>query len=212
MIDYDPVDKFNDNSASPNEDTESALVPTDQFRSVMSHVPSAVSVVTCALDGQPYGATVSAFASLSMVPPMMLVALNQHSGLLHIILQARRFRISVLSAYQQEIATWFGSERSPDKFIGPRWKYDDGLPLIFDAQAWITCVLDEVLHAGDQVILLGYVKDAAAQPRPPLVRYARTFGTYSPWDRGQVCDNAGLPRPRCPAEQDVTESRDLENG
>ena len=184
MIDYAPVDKFNDNSASLNEDTESPLVPIDQFRSVMSQVASAVSVVTCALDGQPYGATVSAFASLSMEPPMMLVALNRHSGLLHIILQARRFRINVLSADQQEIATWFASNRSPDRFIGPRWRYDDGLPLILDAQAWITCALGEVLHGGDHVILLGYVKDAAAQPRPPLVRYARTFGTYSPWDRG----------------------------
>lgn len=219
MIDYAPVDKFNDNSTSPSEDNtphpldglagaerdaaESPLVATDQFRSVMTQVASAVSVVTCVLGGQPHGATISAFGSLSMEPPMMLVALNRHSGLLHIILQARRFRINVLSADQQEIATWFASEGSPDRFIGLRWKDDDGLPLIFDAQAWITCALGEVLHGGDHVILLGYVKDAAAQPRPPLVRYARTFGTYSPWDRGQVCDNTGLPRPRHPGEQDA---------
>src|SRR5271168_1783870 len=212
VIDYAPVGKCYDNSASPNEETESPLVPIDQFRSVMTQVASAVSVVTCALDGAPHGATVSAFASLSMEPPMMLVALNRHSGLLRIILQARRFRINVLSADQQEIATWFASERSPDRFIGPRWRYDDGLPLIFDAQARITCALGEVLHGGDHVILLGYVKDAAAQPRPPLVRYARTFGTYSPWDPGHVCDNTGLPRPRRPAEQDVTDGLDLQSG
>ena len=45
-----------------------------------------------------------------MEPPMMLVALNRHSGLLRIILQARLFRINVLSADQQEIATWFASK------------------------------------------------------------------------------------------------------
>ena len=144
------MDKFNDNSTRPSEDNtphpldgpagaeretaESPLVATDQFRSVMTQVPSAVSVVTCARDGAPHGATVSAFASLSIDPPMMLVALNRHSGLLRITLQARRFRINVLSADQQEIATWFASERSPDRFIGPRWRYDDGLPLIFDAE------------------------------------------------------------------------------
>jgi flavin reductase (DIM6/NTAB) family NADH-FMN oxidoreductase RutF len=191
VIECVPAEKFNDNSANPNEDTEFPLVPIDQFRSVMTQVASAVSVVTCALGGQPHGATVSAFASLSMEPPMMMMALNRHSELLHIILQARRFRINVLSADQQEIATWFASERSPDRFIGPRWRYDDGLPLVFDAQAWITCALGEVLHGGDHAILLGYVKEAAAQPRPPLVRYARAYGTYSPWDRGQVCDNTG---------------------
>jgi hypothetical protein len=151
VIDYASVDKFNDNSTSPSEDNtphpldglagverdaaESPLVATDQFRSVMTQVASAVSVVTCALGGQPHGATISAFASLSMEPPTMLVALNRHSGLLHIILQARRFRINVLSADQQEIATWFASKGSPDRFIGLRWKDDDGLPLLFDAQA-----------------------------------------------------------------------------
>jgi flavin reductase (DIM6/NTAB) family NADH-FMN oxidoreductase RutF len=192
------VDKSNDNSTSPSEgntphpvdgpagaarDTaESSVVATDQFRSVMTQVASAVSVVTSSLAGQPHGATVSAFASLSMEPPMMLVALNRRSGLLHIILQARRFRINVLSADQQEIATWFASKGSPDRFIGLWWKDDDGLPFLFDAQAWITCALGEVLQGGDHVILLGHVNDAAAQPRPPLVHYARTYGTYSPGD------------------------------
>ena len=152
----------------------------DEFRFVVTHLARGVSVVTCALDGRPYGATVSAFESLSMDPPMMLVALNQHSGLLHIILQASRFRINVLSAGQQEIADRFASKLSPDRFIGRGWKYDNGLPLLFDAQAWITCGLGEVLDGGDHVILLGHVKDAAAQPRPPLVHCARTYGTYSP--------------------------------
>ncbi len=152
----------------------------------MAQVPSAVSVVTCALDGQPYGATVSAFESLSIDPPMMLVALNRHSRLLHIIFRACRFRINVLSAGQQEIADRFASKLSPDRFIGRGWKYDDGLPLLFDAQAWITCALGEVLKGGDHAILLGYVKDAAAQPKPPLVHYARTYGTYSPCDDGQL--------------------------
>jgi flavin reductase (DIM6/NTAB) family NADH-FMN oxidoreductase RutF len=156
----------------------------DEFRSVVTHLARGVSVVTCALDGQPYGATVSAFESLSMNPPMMLVALNRHSGLLHIILQTRRFRINVLSAGQQEIAARFASKLSPDRFIGRGWKYDGGLPLLFDAQAWVTCALDEALDGGDHVILLGYVKDAAAQPRPPLVHCARTYGTYSPCKRG----------------------------
>jgi len=224
VIDYAPVDKFNDNSTSPSENTtphtldgpagaerDTADSPTDQFRSAMTHVASAVSVVTCAIGGQPHGATVTAFASLSMKPPMMLVALNRHSGLLRIILQARRFRINVLSADQQETATWFARKGSPDRFTGPKWKDDDGLPLLFDAQAWITCALGEVLQGGDHVILLGNVKDAAAQPRPPLVRYARTFGTYSPWNGGQVFDNTGLPRPRRRGEQDVTDDRDLQS-
>ena len=56
----------------------------------------------------------------------------------------------------------------------------------------------EVLQGGDHVILLGHVNDAAAQSRPPLVHYARTYGAYSPGGCGQASDNTGLSRPRRP--------------
>ena len=142
---------------------------------------------------------------------MMLVALNRHSGLLRIILQARRFRINVLSADQQEIATWFASERSPNRFIGPRWKYDDGLPLFLMRRhgspvPWVRCSKEATTSSC-----------SATSRTQPLNRnrllsaYARTFGTYSPWNRGQVSDNTGLPRPRRPAKQDVTDDRELQS-
>jgi flavin reductase (DIM6/NTAB) family NADH-FMN oxidoreductase RutF len=187
VIDSPVVGESNDNPPRPVDELVAAehnaaqypLVAMDQFRSVISQLARAVSVVTCALDGQPYGATVSAFESLSIDPPMMLVSLNRHSTLLHTIVQARRFRVNVLSAGQQEIAERFASNLSPERFIGRGWKYDDGLPLLFDAQAWITCALGEVLEGGDHGILLGYVKDAAAQSRAPLLHCARTYGSYS---------------------------------
>ncbi len=50
---------------------------TTAFRDVMAGVCTPVTVVT-ALDGdRPHGTTVSAFASLSMAPPMVLVALDR---------------------------------------------------------------------------------------------------------------------------------------
>jgi flavin reductase (DIM6/NTAB) family NADH-FMN oxidoreductase RutF len=115
-----------------------------------------------------------------MDPPLMLVSLNLRSRLLQVISQAGRFRINVLSAGQQEIAARFASKPTPDRFIGRGWKYDDGLPLLFDAQAWITCVLARVIDGGDHAILLGYPTHAAGQSKPPLVHYAGTYGTYSP--------------------------------
>ena len=151
----------------------------DQFHSVMSRLARPVSVVTCALDGQPYGATVSAFGSQSMDPPLMLVSLSRRSSLLHIIVQTGRFRINVLCAGQQEVAARFASKLSPDRFIGRGWTYEGGLPLLFDAQAWITCVLTQVTEAGDHVIVLGCPTHATGQSKPPLVHYAGTYGTYS---------------------------------
>jgi flavin reductase (DIM6/NTAB) family NADH-FMN oxidoreductase RutF len=184
------VNKPNNNSPHPLDGragaAEHSLVAIDQFRSVMTRLARPVSIVTCAFDGNPYGATVSAFGSQSMDPPLMLVSLNQRSRLLQAISQACRFRINVLSAGQEEVAARFASKLTPDRFIGRGWNYDDGLPLLFDAQAWITCVLAQVIHGGDHAILLGYPTDAAGQSKPPLVHYAGTYGTYSPGDRERL--------------------------
>jgi flavin reductase (DIM6/NTAB) family NADH-FMN oxidoreductase RutF len=183
VIDNDPLDGRAGAAEHP-------LVATDEFRSVMTRLARPVSVVTCAFDGQPYGATVSAFGSQSMDPPLMLVSLNQRSRLFHVISQARRFRINILAAGQQEVAARFASKLRPDRFIGRGWKYDDGLPLLIDAQAWITCVLAQVTDGGDHAILLGYPTHAAGQSKPPLVHCAGTYGTYAPGGRERVLGNS----------------------
>ena len=53
-----------------------------RFREVMAGVPTPVSVITSMGDGLPHGTTVSAFASLSMTPPMVLVSLDRDEQLL----------------------------------------------------------------------------------------------------------------------------------
>ncbi len=55
------------------------------FRDAMATVCTPVAVVT-AMDGErPHGTTVSAFASLSVDPPMVLVALDARSDLLTLV-------------------------------------------------------------------------------------------------------------------------------
>ncbi|WP_318280395.1 flavin reductase family protein [Streptomyces griseoloalbus] len=70
-------------------------------------VASRVAVVT-ALDGsRPHGTTVSAFASLSLAPPMALVSLDERSRLLAIIRRSGRFGLNVLGAHQADPASLF---------------------------------------------------------------------------------------------------------
>src|SRR5271168_860950 len=115
VIDYAPVDKFNDNSTSPSENTtphpldgpagaerDAAESPTDQFRSAMTRVASAVSVVTCALGGQPHGATVPAFASPQLITtPRAVKRLANSYGLLAAV---RRLTDRTESADEQRTA------------------------------------------------------------------------------------------------------------
>lgn len=75
----------------------------DRFRKVMASVVTPVSVVTAMSggegDGLPHRTTVSAFASLSMNPPMVLVSLDRASDLLALVRQTGRFGVNVLGAH-----------------------------------------------------------------------------------------------------------------
>ena len=63
-----------------------------RFIDTMAGAASSVSVVTTIDAGVPYGTTVSAFCSLSLTPPMILVSLDNNSRLLRHIPQQRTVR------------------------------------------------------------------------------------------------------------------------
>src|SRR5258707_14903499 len=77
---------------------DSALM--DRFRDVMSTVCSQVTVITAAGPDRPHGTTVSAFTSLSLDPPMVLVSLDKTSELLSFIRGTGRFAVNVMGREQ----------------------------------------------------------------------------------------------------------------
>ena len=80
------------------------------FRDTLARVPTPVTVVTSHIDRKPHGTTVSAFSSLSLEPPMILVSLDQNSDLLKIIQESGRFGVNVLASGQQSLATTLRQE------------------------------------------------------------------------------------------------------
>ncbi|MFF4219428.1 MULTISPECIES: flavin reductase family protein [Streptomyces] len=148
------------------------------FRDLMAGVCAPVTVVTATENEAPHGATVSAFASLSLRPPMVSVALDRGSGLLARILATGRFGVNVLGAEQEPLALRFAG-RSAGRFAGVRWQYDHGLPRLPDAPGWLVCELASAVEGGDHLLLLGVVVHARTATAAPLVYGHRTFGTHS---------------------------------
>jgi flavin reductase (DIM6/NTAB) family NADH-FMN oxidoreductase RutF len=153
------------------------MVGEQAFRDLMAAVCSQVTVVTAAEDG-PFGTTVSAFASLSLRPPMITVALDRGSRLLEPVLRTRRFGVNILGHWQEETARLF-AQRSADRFATVGWHYDHGLPRLSDAPAWLACDLAQPVPGGDHMLLLGTVCHVAARTAPPLVYGHRAYGTHS---------------------------------
>ena len=149
------------------------------FREVMASVCTPVSVVTAMSEGLPHGTTVSAFASLSMNPPMVLVSLDRGSEVLGLVRESGRFGLNVLSSDQSQLALNFARKGGVGKFAGVRWALEDGVPRIPGAGGFLACEVAELVDGGDHVVVLGRVRVAETTSVPPLTYHARSFGTHA---------------------------------
>jgi flavin reductase (DIM6/NTAB) family NADH-FMN oxidoreductase RutF len=149
------------------------------FREALAAVAAPVAVVT-SFDGErPHGTTVSAFCSLSLEPPLVLVSLDRGSDLLRLVRHSRRYGINVLAHDQEEIATRF-ARKGADKFAEVPWTLDTDLPRLDGTSSWIACRLHDLVDGGDHVIAVGFVEHAEASPSHPLLYRQRAFGTINP--------------------------------
>ena len=94
-----------------------APVAPDTFRAVMGHFVTGMHVVT-ALDGdQPQGITVNALTSVSLEPPLVVVALDRRRFITPTVHASGRYAVSVLSEDQQALSDCFRPRRGD---AGPR--------------------------------------------------------------------------------------------
>lgn len=152
-------------------------VLTKSFRTAMGNVAAAVSVVTMLEDGRPYGTTVSAFSSLSMDPPMLLVSLDNTSTLLSRLHIESSIGVNVLAAHQDQIALRFAT-KGDDKFADIAWHPEFGAPALDGVHGWVAISVVQLVEAGDHTVVLGRVEDAGSYAGAPLTYYQRTFGTH----------------------------------
>lgn len=149
-----------------------------QFRDAMAAVCTPVSVIT-AMDGdRPHGTTVSAFASLSMSPPSVLVSLDQNSDLLPLILASGRFGMNVLASHQAPLAGRF-ARKGQDKFAGADWVLDQDVPRLAEVAHWIAAEVLDTVTIADRIVVFGRVAVLASAAVAPLTYHDRSFGTHT---------------------------------
>ena len=156
------------------------MIEKADFRRLMGFWATGVSVVTAAGEDGPYGATLNAFSSLSLEPPLLLVCFDHSARTLGAIRHAGRFCVNFLSAEQEEVSRRFtGKHPMEEKFAGLPWELQDGVPVLRGCLATIGCTLAQEVEAGDHTIVIGApVALAADDNAQPLVFYR---GAY--WER-----------------------------
>jgi 3-hydroxy-9,10-secoandrosta-1,3,5(10)-triene-9,17-dione monooxygenase reductase component len=150
-----------------------------QFRQVLGHFCTGVTVITTADAGGPAGFACQSFAALSLDPPLVLFCPSQTSATWPRIAAAGHFCANVLSTRQQDLARRFGTSGT-DKFAGVAWSpCESGAPVLTGALTWIGAEVETVHQAGDHHVVLGRVTELGpCRPLRPLLfyrgRYAET--------------------------------------
>lgn len=147
-------------------------ISNEEFRAALSRFVSGVTVVTLKdKDGNLHGITVSAFCSVSLNPPLILVCIDNQAGSHYAFQESKRFVVNILREEQTEYSNQFASQ-IPDKFINIHHHEGlDGIPVLKDSLVNLECRLAQSFEAGDHTIFIGEIERTHINEGSPLVYY-----------------------------------------
>jgi flavin reductase (DIM6/NTAB) family NADH-FMN oxidoreductase RutF len=142
-------------------------VSNEEFRAAMSRLAAGVVLVTAhdadhGPRGEDVGMTATAFMSVSLDPPMVLVSLRNGSRMDDLLAEQPMWGVSVLAESQLQVAGRFAMKgRLSDRLL-----FDDlahergevcGAPLVTGALATLECRTEQRVEAGDHTLVIGHV-------------------------------------------------------
>ncbi len=160
--------------------SEDPQIESTEYRRVLGHFPTGVTVVTANGSNGPAGVAIGSFASISMDPPLVGFFLGTSSSSGAVIVEAGHFCVNVLAHDQLELCGVMAS-KADDKFSGVAWTpaQGSGAPVLPGVHAVIDCRLDQVIELGDHNLIVGRVLHLdTIEETPPMVFYKGQYGTF----------------------------------
>ena len=163
----------------PRGKGHAVTVSEPDFREVLGHFATGVTVVTALDEDGPVGFTCQAFAALSLEPPMVALAPAKTSTSWPRIARAGAFCVNILQEGQELLCRQFAMTGT-DKFNGVTWHRGvTGAPVIDGSLAFVECELGTIHDAGDHELVTGRVRALGAAPGRPLLFYRSAFGSFA---------------------------------
>ncbi|MFE0605722.1 flavin reductase family protein [Streptomyces sp. NPDC058892] len=176
--------------ARPDANPHAEGVSNDEFRAAMSRLAAGVCLITAhespLADGGPrgedVGMTATAFMSVSLDPPLVLVSLREGSRMDDLLAEQPLWAVSVLADHQLPIAGRFAMKgRISDRLLFadlPHVRGEaSGAPLLSGALATLECRTENRVEAGDHTLVIGRVLTAAL-PSPDSAPLTYFRGRY----------------------------------
>ena len=167
---------------APNEPAFDAK----DFRNVLGHFPTSVTIVSGMHDDEPVGFTIGSFTSVSLDPPMVGFLPQTNSVTWESMSQRGSFCVNVLSRDQADLCWKFAkSDNESERYLDVEWHpAPTGSPVIDRAVAWIDCEVEHVYEMGDHYFVLGRVvaleadADRDGNGPFPLLFFKGTLGGF----------------------------------
>ena len=162
-------------------------IDSSEFRRVLGHFPTGVTVVTAPTEQGPVGMAIGSFASVSLDPPLVMFCPGKESATWAKMSGTDRFCVNVLGDDQADVCGVFAG-KADDKFAGIEWSTRvTGSPVLGGSIAWIDCELHVVHDGGDHDIVVGLVKGLSTENGPgddpenargPLLFFRGSYGRF----------------------------------
>lgn len=144
-----------------------------EFRAIMGHFATGVTVITAAAGEELQGMTANALTSLSLDPVMLLICVEKSTHTHRILEEGRAFTVNILAEHQEDVSRLFAKRADPERgtLRGQAFRIGTtGAPVLEDSLAYMECRIAEVHTGGDHTIFLGEVVDAGVvNDVPPLL-------------------------------------------
>lgn len=158
----------------------------EEMRKTMRLWASGVVIVCSAFENMRNGMTVSAFSSITLDPPLILVCLNNNTSTLQLIRQSKTFSVSILGEDHLDISKQFSGEKKlpegKDRFHNiETFTSKTGSPIITESIAWLDCTVTQLSDMSTHVIVGGSVINTGqtGHAAKPLLYYDRNYRRMS---------------------------------
>src|SRR5262249_50191065 len=119
-----------------------------------------------------HGMTANAFASLSLDPPLIMVAVDKGAAMLGFLKQNRCFAVNILRIDQEDLSRRFAARGPKDFSVLNATTAATGSPILVDSIAFLDCRVYEILPGGDHEIFLGEILAGDYRGGDPLLYFA----------------------------------------
>lgn len=146
-----------------------------QQRKIMGHFATGVTIVTTDGEAGPHGLTANAVASLSLDPPLVLVAVEKRAHSLAYLKSNGCFAVNILRLDQEAISRRFATP-GPKDFSGLNiTRASTAAPILPDCLAFVDCRVVQILPGGDHEIFVGEIVAGEYQGGEPLLYFGAGY-------------------------------------